>query len=235
MAEAKERENRSNSVDHDRVANDVLYQAKSDFEHNQEEQAKEEDNSYKLYGFGMEEQAPSTIKVGPTGKNRSESLYGLLRTRAAESLQQQQEQQSGFADEAGNEERGFQEGYDSGEEPAAQEDGFTDFDNGEGSLDDSLDGKSQEAKAKAAAKKQQLINRQVDRAEDLKAMNEGITDTAGFGASQAPVQAGGFNTAQSLLSKIQAARQKQASDVKNEVVTESQGTERQEQNEGQFL
>lgn len=239
MAESKSREERSARVDRSKVANEVLYRAKDDFDQQKAAEVMQEDNSYKLYDYSMDKPQASTITVGPTGKNRSESLYGLLRTRSAEAAAAVQAQ-AGIADEVGNEEFQYQDGYEQEGQAPEAEDGFIDFDNGEGSMDEGVGSeKSQKAKAAAAAKKQQLINRQVDRAQDLKAMNEGITDVAGFGAGEEqskPAAVGGFQTGQALLSRIQTLRSKQAAAVQEQVISQPEPEdEKQAPGGGQFL
>ena len=128
-----------------------------------------------MYGVASDDTQRDAI-ARPDPETRASNIYDQLRTRA-EAMRQAQDEEGGGADAGPDVQDDTQQ--------EAQEGFFPPSDFG---IEGDGDGKvtTPEQRAKAEAAKQQRINRMVDRGEDLKAMNEGITDTAGFGASEAP-------------------------------------------------
>ena len=163
------------SVDRQKIAAELLHPAREDFRHEKETQAAAAGNDYKMYDFSSDDAQRDAI-ARPDPETRASNIYDQLRTRA-EAMRQAQDEEGGGAD------AGLDVQDDTQQE--AQEGFFPPSDFG---IEGDGDGKvtTPEQRAKAEAAKQQRINRMVDRGEDLKAMNEGITDTAGFGASEAP-------------------------------------------------
>lgn len=163
------------SVDRQKIAAELLHPAREDFRHEKETQAAAAGNDYKMYDFSSDDAQRDAI-ARPDPETRASNIYDQLRTRA-EAMRQAQDEEGGGADAGPDVQDDTQQ--------EAQEGFFPPSDFG---IEGDGDGKvtTPEQRAKAEAAKQQRINRMVDRGEDLKAMNEGITDTAGFGASEAP-------------------------------------------------
>ena len=175
IAEMAAKAAEAKAADHSRVAADLLAAAKEDFR--QEKAAKDaaSANEFKMYGFGEEDKKDI---ARPDPETRASNIYEQLRARA-EAMRQAQEEGGGGDPDA-----------DIGQDEQPQEEQAEQFFPFDVDIEGGEDGKNAtpEQKAKAEAAKQQRINRQVDRAEDLKAMNMGITDTAGFGAAEAPAE-----------------------------------------------
>ena len=205
------------SVDRQKIAAELLHPARKDFRQEKDAKAAAAANEFKMYDFAGEDSGGEEV-ARPDPETRASNIYDQLRTRA-EAMRQAQE------DGGGESEAGIP--AEDGEPQGEAQEGFLPV--GDFSAEGGEDGKitTPEQRAKAEAAKQQRINRMVDRAEDLKAMNEGRTDTAGFGSGDdapAPTPAEASRKAVAARSMLERLRERQ-----NQAAAQAQAVEQAQQ------
>lgn len=193
-AKAAEKRQQMDETGRDRVRDEVLRRAQEDAARDSQAEAEAMAPEAQLYG---------EVGEGPEeGRDKSRSpshLYDRLMQHAKDATER---------DDRTDEERSYEE---SNEEPEEQ-DGLP----ADAVVVDEEDGKKGTSKAEAAAKKSKRAAQRVDIAEDLKALNEGRTDIAGFGTGDVPKEGGKPGTkdsagmAQDLIAKARARAQEAA-------------------------